>query len=131
MLVHTKFWQTLHRMGYSLFFFLDMFFIDLKQAWENKGKSDSIISSNGTIKLFIKFCPWCFWRPEHKKLIVEGIRRSSFTAQALYCELKILLWYIPQFSFYPGFVDQWTDNSHQALWEKNQSHYTVVTYKDR
>lgn len=57
MLAYTKLWQTLHRMGYSLFFFLDVFFIDLKQAWENKGKSNRIISSNGTIKVFIKFCP--------------------------------------------------------------------------
>lgn len=117
-------------MGYSLFFFLDVFFIDLKQAWENKGKSNRIISSNGTIKVFIKFCPWYFQRPERKELIVEGIPRSSFTVKAVCCELSMLFWYIPQFSFYPGFVDQWTDNSHQALWEKNQSHYTVVIYKE-
>lgn len=108
-------------MGYSPFFFLDMLSIGLKQVWENKDKSDGIISSNGTIKLFIKFCPWCFRRPEYKELTMEGIPRSSFTGKAVYRELNTLFWYIPQFSFYSAFVGQWVDNTWQALWEKNQS----------
>lgn len=109
-----------------LFYFFQTFFINLKQAWENNSKSDSIISSDGTIKLLSSSVLDGFGSQSIRSLL-----RKEFSAHHSLLKLFIvnLIYYS---DIYPNSLFTLVLQISELVihTKKHQSRYTVVTYKN-